>query len=75
MAGDSAALSTNSQAKKFLNVFAAAEDIEAEDRDADAPNVAEVLDVGIAHLQEKGTWKIWQWPAGGQIFCDVRSFR
>lgn len=61
--------------KKLLDVFAAAEDVEAEDRDADALNVAEVFDVGIARLQEKDTWKIWQWPAGGQIFCDAKSFR
>ncbi len=38
-------------------------------------NLNKVLDEGVRRLQDKGTWKAWQWPAGGQEFFDAESFR
>lgn len=42
---------------------------------ADPQNVVEVLAEGVSRLREKSTWKVWQWPAGGQEFFDAESFR
>ena len=38
-------------------------------------NLVEVLDEGVGRLREKSTWKVWQWPVGGQEFFDAESFR
>ncbi|KAK9841198.1 hypothetical protein WJX74_001758 [Apatococcus lobatus] len=42
---------------------------------AEPQNLAEVLEEGVGRLREKSTWKVWQWPAGGQEFFDAESFR
>ncbi|KAK9836375.1 hypothetical protein WJX84_002578, partial [Apatococcus fuscideae] len=36
-------------------------------------NTAEMLDV--RRLRDRSTWKVWQWPVGGQVFFDAESFR
>lgn len=38
-------------------------------------NLNEVLDEGVSRLQDKSTWKVWQWPNGGPEFYDAESFR
>ena len=42
---------------------------------AEAQSLAEVLTEGAGRLLENNTWKVWQWPAGGQEFFDAESFR
>ncbi|GIL82776.1 hypothetical protein Vretimale_8343 [Volvox reticuliferus] len=39
------------------------------------PSIEDVLDEGIKRLQEKGTWKLWQWPADNAALYDAESFR
>lgn len=42
---------------------------------ADPQNLVEALAGGVGRFREKSTWKVWQWPAGGQEFNDAESFR
>ncbi len=39
------------------------------------PTLDDVLEEGIRRLQEKNTWKLWQWPTGGKEFYDADTFR
>ncbi|KAK9806100.1 hypothetical protein WJX72_001362 [[Myrmecia] bisecta] len=39
------------------------------------PTPEEILEEGIKRLQDKSTWKVWQWPLGSKEFFDADSFR
>ncbi|GFR52505.1 hypothetical protein Agub_g15080 [Astrephomene gubernaculifera] len=39
------------------------------------PSIEDVLEEGIRRLKEKGTWKLWQWPADNTSVYDAESFR
>ncbi|GLI67376.1 hypothetical protein VaNZ11_011557 [Volvox africanus] len=39
------------------------------------PSIEDVLEEGIKRLQDKGTWKLWQWPADNAALYDAESFR
>ncbi|GLC41576.1 hypothetical protein PLESTM_001216400 [Pleodorina starrii] len=39
------------------------------------PSIEDVLEEGIKRLKEKGTWKLWQWPADNSALYDAESFR
>lgn len=39
------------------------------------PGLDEIFDEGTRRLQEKSTWKLWQWPPEEKEFFDADSFR
>ena len=39
------------------------------------PTLDEVLEEGLSRLQDKPTWKLWNWPLDGEVFYDADSFR
>ncbi len=39
------------------------------------PTLEDILEEGVKRLQEKGTWKLWQWPRDGRKFYEADSFR
>jgi hypothetical protein len=39
------------------------------------PALDEILEEGLRRLQQKETWKVWQWPPDGADFFDAESFR
>ncbi|EFJ48600.1 hypothetical protein VOLCADRAFT_104654 [Volvox carteri f. nagariensis] len=39
------------------------------------PSMEDVLEEGIKRLKEKGTWKLWHWPADNAALYDAESFR
>lgn len=39
------------------------------------PGLDEIFDEGTRRLQEKSTWKLWQWPPEEREFFDADSFR
>lgn len=39
------------------------------------PSIEDVLEDGVKRLKEKGTWKLWQWPADGAEMFDAEAFR
>ncbi|KAL3153768.1 hypothetical protein ABBQ32_013356 [Trebouxia sp. C0010 RCD-2024] len=39
------------------------------------PGLDEIFDEGTRRLQEKSTWKLWQWPPQEREFFDADSFR
>lgn len=38
-------------------------------------SMEEVLDEGVKRLQEKSTWKLWQWAADNTEFFEAEAFR
>ena len=39
------------------------------------PSIEELLETGLKRLEEKPTWKLWQWPPEQKEFLDADSFR
>lgn len=39
------------------------------------PSLEVVLEEGIKRLQDKGTWKLWQWAPDNVELFDADSFR
>jgi hypothetical protein len=39
------------------------------------PALDEILEEGIKRLQQKETWKVWQWPPDNADFFDADAFR
>ena len=43
------------------------------------PALEETLEEGILRMRDKGTWKVWTWPAGSGVeqhaFYDSEAFR
>lgn len=39
------------------------------------PPVDEILELGLARSEERGTWKVWQWPPEEATFLDSDAFR
>ncbi len=39
------------------------------------PSMDEVLEQGVQRLQDKGTWKLWQWAPDNLELFEAEAFR